>query len=102
LNSVPAAVTAQTGNISICLMVAGGIRSGIEVSRQFQMPCIPRHVNSACFVHRTAQPSLLPGPLRVQFRLLHFAGGRLVASKRVNSAATGKDSSTERARSASA
>lgn len=31
LNSVPAAVAAQTGNVSICLMVAGGIRSGIEV-----------------------------------------------------------------------
>ncbi|KAF6254137.1 Metallo-dependent phosphatase-like protein [Scenedesmus sp. NREL 46B-D3] len=30
LNSVPAAVAAQTGNVSICLMVAGGIRSGIE------------------------------------------------------------------------
>jgi hypothetical protein len=41
LNSVPAAVTAQTGNISICLMVAGGIRSGIEVS-MLPMDCIPR------------------------------------------------------------
>lgn len=30
LKSVPAAVTAQAGNISICLMVAGGIRTGIE------------------------------------------------------------------------
>uniref|UniRef100_A0A383W8U0 5'-Nucleotidase C-terminal domain-containing protein n=1 Tax=Tetradesmus obliquus TaxID=3088 RepID=A0A383W8U0_TETOB len=30
LKSVPAAVAAQTGNISICLMVAGGIRTGIE------------------------------------------------------------------------
>jgi hypothetical protein len=33
LKSVPAAVTAQTGSISICLMVAGGIRTGIDVSR---------------------------------------------------------------------
>jgi hypothetical protein len=33
LKSVPAAVTAQAGNISICLMVAGGIRTGIEVSK---------------------------------------------------------------------
>lgn len=34
LKSVPAAVAAQTGNISICLMVAGGIRTGVEVSIQ--------------------------------------------------------------------
>jgi hypothetical protein len=39
LNSVPAAVTAQTGNISICLMVAEGIRTGIEVRVQFVTPC---------------------------------------------------------------
>jgi hypothetical protein len=42
MHACQAAVTAQTGNISNCLMVAGGIRSVIyiEVRAQLHVPCI--------------------------------------------------------------